>query len=38
VAIRIPKKQAEILADGSPVKHFAVIANLWDWPAKVLLE
>lgn len=37
VAIRIRKKQGELFADGSPVKHFAVTSNLWDWLAKKLL-
>jgi hypothetical protein len=38
VATRIRNKQAELFADGSRVKHFAVISNLWDWPAKKLLQ
>jgi hypothetical protein len=37
VAIRIRKKQGELFADGSAVKHFAVVSNLWDWPAQKLL-
>ena len=38
VAIRIRKKQGELFADGSAVKHFAVVSNLWEWPAKKLLQ
>jgi len=38
VAIRIRKKQGELFADGSAVKHFAVVSNLWDWSPKKLLQ
>jgi len=38
VAIRIRKKQQELFADGSAVKHYAVTTNLWDWKPKKLLE
>lgn len=38
VAIRIRKRQGELFADGSAVKHFAVLSNLWEWPAKKLLQ
>jgi len=38
IAIRIRKKQGELFADGSVVKHFAVASNLWDWPARKLLQ
>jgi hypothetical protein len=38
IAIRICKKQQELFADGSAVKHFAVRTNLWDWKPKRLLE
>jgi len=38
VAIRIRRKQGELFADGSGVKHFAVASNLWDWDAKKLLQ
>jgi Transposase DDE domain group 1 len=38
VAIRIRKKQRALFADGSPVKHFAVVSNIWDWTVKRLLE
>jgi hypothetical protein len=35
VAIRIRKKQR---ADGSTVKYFAVVSNVWEWTTKRLLE
>jgi hypothetical protein len=38
VALRIRKKQGELFADGSAVKHFAVVTNLWDWSPKKLLQ
>jgi Transposase DDE domain group 1 len=38
IAIRIRKKQQQLFADGSEVKHFAVATNLWDWKPKRLLE
>jgi hypothetical protein len=38
VAIRIHKKQQALFADGSAVKYFAVVSNLWEWTPKRLLE
>ena len=38
VAIRIRKKQGELFADGSAVKYFAVVTNLWEWSPKKLLQ
>jgi hypothetical protein len=38
VALRIRKKQGEFFADGSTVKHFAVISNVWEWTPKKLLQ
>ena len=38
VAIRIRTKQQALFADGSTVKHFAVVSNIWDWTVKRLLE
>ena len=38
VAIRIRKKQGELFADGSAVKYFSVITNMWDWTPKRLLQ
>jgi len=37
VAVRVRKRQDELFADGSAVKHFAVITNL-EWPAAKLLQ
>lgn len=36
VAIR--KKQGELFEDGSRVRHFAVLTNLWEWKAARLIE
>jgi hypothetical protein len=38
VAIRIGKKQQALFADGSTVKYFAVVTNLWEWTPKRLLQ
>jgi hypothetical protein len=38
VAIRIRKKQGERFEDGSRVRHFAVLSNLWEWKAPRLIE
>ena len=38
VAIRIRKKQQALFADGSTVKYFAVVSNVWEWTPKRLLE
>jgi hypothetical protein len=38
VAIRIRKKQQVLFADGSTVKYFAVVTNLWEWTPKRLLQ
>ena len=38
VALRIRKKQRELFADGSAVKHSAVISNVWEWTPKKLLQ
>ena len=38
VAIRIRKKQAALCGDGSTVKYFAVVTNLWEGTPKRLLE
>ncbi|HEY4972574.1 MAG TPA: transposase [Steroidobacteraceae bacterium] len=38
VAIRIRKQQGELFADGSAVKYFAVLTNLWEWSPKKLLQ
>jgi hypothetical protein len=38
VAIRIQKKQGELFADGSSVKHFAIVSNIWEWEAEKLID
>ena len=38
VAVRVRRKQEELFADGSKVKHFAVLSNLWEWTPKKLLQ
>jgi hypothetical protein len=38
VAIRIRKRQEEMFADGSKVKHFAIVSNLWEWKPERLIE
>ena len=38
LAIRVKKKQAELFADGSAAKYFAVVTNIWAWQPRRLLE
>ena len=38
LAIRVRKRQGQLFADGSEVKHFAVASNQWDWAADRLLD
>jgi hypothetical protein len=38
IAIRIRQRQEELFADGSKVKHFAVVTNIGDWKAGRLIE
>ena len=38
VAVRIRKRQGALFADGSAVKHFAVVTNLYEWAGAKLLE
>jgi hypothetical protein len=38
VALRIRRKQGELFADGSQVKHFAVASNMWEHTPKKLLQ
>jgi len=38
VALRIRKKQQALFADGSTVKYFAVVSNVWEWTPQRLLE
>ena len=37
VALRIRKRQGELFADGSAVRHFAVLTNLWAWKPEKLI-
>jgi hypothetical protein len=37
IAIRLRQRQGGLFADGSTVRHFAVLSNLWDWePGKLI--
>ena len=38
VAIRIRQRQEEFFADGSKVKHFAIVSNLWEWKPGRLIQ
>ena len=38
VAIRIRQRQESLFADGSKVKHFAVLSNMREWKASRLIE
>jgi Transposase DDE domain group 1 len=38
VAIRIRRRQEELFADGSKVKHFAIVSNIWEWRPVRLIE
>ncbi|HKM79908.1 MAG TPA: IS1380 family transposase [Candidatus Acidoferrum sp.] len=38
VAVRVRKRQGELFGDGSAVKHFAVVSNLWEWSPVKLME
>jgi hypothetical protein len=38
IAIRIRQRQEELFADGSKVRHFAVVTNIGDWKAGKLIE
>ncbi len=38
VGVRVRKRQGELFADGSGVKYFAVVSNIWEWKAAKLLE
>ena len=38
IAIRIRQRQGDLFADGSRVKHFAVVTNIGEWKAARLIE
>jgi hypothetical protein len=38
IAIRVRQRQGVLFADGSSVRHFAVLSNIWDWVALKLIE
>ena len=38
IAIRIRQRQEELFADGSKVRHFAVVTNIGEWKAGRLIE
>lgn len=38
LAIRIRRQQGEMFEDGSSVRHYAVVTNLWDMDGQALLE
>ncbi|HUY12248.1 MAG TPA: IS1380 family transposase [Terriglobia bacterium] len=37
VAVRVRKRQGELFADGSAVRHFAVLSNRWAWKPEKLI-
>jgi len=37
-AVRVRKRQGELFGDGSAVKHFAVVSNIWEWSPVKLME
>ncbi len=38
VAVRIRRQQGELFRDGTSVRHFAVVTNIWDMDVQELLE
>lgn len=38
VAIRIRPRQEALFSDGSKVKHFAIVSNLWEWKPGRLIQ
>lgn len=38
VAVRLQWQQGELFGDGVPVRHFAVVSNIWDMDGQALLE
>jgi hypothetical protein len=38
VAVRVRPRQGDLFADGTAVKHFAVLSNVWEWDGARLLQ
>lgn len=38
VAVRIRRQQGELFGDGTSVRHFAIVSNIWEMEGKALLE
>jgi len=38
LAIRLRRQQGELFGDGTAVRHFAVVTNIWDMEGKAVLE
>src|SRR5438034_6178624 len=38
VTIRMRSRQGELFGDGSSVKHFAIVTNIWDWKLEKLID
>jgi len=38
VAIRMRARQGELFGDGSSLKHFAIVTNIWDWGLARLID
>jgi hypothetical protein len=38
LAVRVRRQQGELFEDGTSVRHFAVVSNLWDMEGQALLE
>jgi hypothetical protein len=38
VAIRVRKQQGELFEDGSSVRHYAIVSNMWEMDGQTLLE
>jgi hypothetical protein len=38
VALRLRRQQGELFSDGTSVRHFAIVSNIWDMDRQALLE
>jgi hypothetical protein len=38
IAIRMRTRQGELFGDGSSVKHYGIVTNIWDWEPRRLIE